>query len=62
MNYRRYVRWRDVAWLLIYCLFEHFPYRQMTMCWRLRGIWEYLRGDVRWHEVKRTGSASGAQS
>jgi hypothetical protein len=47
MNYRRYVRWRDVAWLLVYCLFEHFPYRQMTMCWRLRGIWEYLRG-VRW--------------
>jgi hypothetical protein len=24
MNYRRYSSWRDVAWLLIYCLFEHF--------------------------------------
>ncbi len=60
MNYRRYSSWRDVAWLLIYCLFEHFPYRQMTMFWRLRGIWEYLRGDLSWHQVKRTGTSASA--
>jgi cellulose synthase/poly-beta-1,6-N-acetylglucosamine synthase-like glycosyltransferase len=59
MNYRRYTRWRDVAWLLIYFLFEHVPYRQMTMCWRLRGIWEYLRGDLSWNQVKRSGAAAG---
>jgi len=58
MNYRRYSSWREVAWLLTYCLFEHFPYRQMTMFWRLRGIWEYLRGDLRWHQVKRTGASA----
>jgi|HubBroStandDraft_1064217.scaffolds.fasta_scaffold00010_41 cellulose synthase/poly-beta-1,6-N-acetylglucosamine synthase-like glycosyltransferase len=58
MNYRRYSSSREVAWLLIYCLFEHIPYRQMTMFWRLRGIWEYLRGDLRWHEVKRTGAST----
>jgi cellulose synthase/poly-beta-1,6-N-acetylglucosamine synthase-like glycosyltransferase len=58
MNYRRYSSWREVAWLLIYCLFEHLPYRQMTMCWRLRGIWEYLRGDLSWHQVKRTGTSA----
>jgi hypothetical protein len=45
MNDRRYGSWREVAWLLVCCLFEHFPYRQMTMIWRLRGIWEYLRDD-----------------
>jgi hypothetical protein len=45
MNDRRYGSWREVAWLLVCCWFEHFPYRQMTMIWRLRGIWEYLRGD-----------------
>jgi len=59
MNYRRYSSWRDVAWLLLYCFFEHFPYRQLTMFWRLQGIWEYLRGDLRWHQVKRTGAATG---
>ena len=58
MNYRRYSNWLEVAWLLIYCLFEHLPYRQMTMCWRLRGIWEYLRGDLSWHQVKRTGASA----
>ncbi|MGA3088425.1 MAG: glycosyltransferase [Terriglobales bacterium] len=60
MNYRRYVSWRAVGWLLIYCLFEHFPYRQMTMFWRLRGIWEYLRGDLRWNQVHRTGASASS--
>jgi len=23
------------------------------MFWRLQGIWQYLRGDMRWHDVKR---------
>ncbi|MGA9977894.1 MAG: glycosyltransferase [Candidatus Sulfotelmatobacter sp.] len=58
MNYRRYGSWREVAWLLVYCLFEHLPYRQMTMIWRLRGVWEYLRGDLTWHQVKRTGAST----
>jgi cellulose synthase/poly-beta-1,6-N-acetylglucosamine synthase-like glycosyltransferase len=61
MNYRRYSSWRDVAWLLIYCLFEHLPYRQMTMIWRLQGMWEYLRGDLTWHQVKRTGTSASSQ-
>jgi cellulose synthase/poly-beta-1,6-N-acetylglucosamine synthase-like glycosyltransferase len=60
MNYRRYASWREATWLLVYCLFEHIPYRQMTIAWRLRGIWEYLRGDLSWHQVTRTGAAGGA--
>jgi cellulose synthase/poly-beta-1,6-N-acetylglucosamine synthase-like glycosyltransferase len=63
MTYRRYNRWRDVARLVTYCLFEHFPYRQLTMVWRLQGIWQYLRGDLRWREMKRVGiSASSTLS
>ena len=54
MTYRRYGDWREVARLLLYCLLEHFPYRQMTLIWRLQGIWQYLRGDLRWREMKRT--------
>ena len=59
MTYRRYTDWREVARLLLYCLFEHFPYRQMTLIWRLQGIWQYLRGDLRWREMKRTGISAG---
>jgi len=55
MTFRRYSDWREVARLLIYCLFEHFPYRQLTMVWRLQGIWQYLRGDLQWREMKRVG-------
>jgi cellulose synthase/poly-beta-1,6-N-acetylglucosamine synthase-like glycosyltransferase len=58
MTYRRYSNWREVGRLLFFCLFEHFPYRQMTMIWRLQGIWQYLRGDLAWGEIKRAQSSS----
>jgi len=60
MTYRRYSDWREVGRLLFFCLFEHFPYRQMTMLWRLQGIWQYLRGDLAWGEIKRTQTSSEA--
>ncbi len=60
MTYRRYTRLREVARLLVYCLVEHFPYRQLTMIWRLQGMWQYIRGDVKWREMKRTGFAASA--
>jgi cellulose synthase/poly-beta-1,6-N-acetylglucosamine synthase-like glycosyltransferase len=59
MTYRRYSDWREVARLLLYCLLEHFPYRQMTLIWRLQGIWQYLRGDLKWREMKRTSVSTG---
>lgn len=55
LTYKRYNDWRDVARLISYCFFEHFPYRQMHMIWRLRGIWQYLHGDVAWRPLKRQG-------
>jgi cellulose synthase/poly-beta-1,6-N-acetylglucosamine synthase-like glycosyltransferase len=58
MTYRRYSDWREVGRLLFFCLFEHFPYRQMTMIWRLEGLWQYLRGDLAWGEIRRTSAAS----
>lgn len=58
LTYRRYKDWREVGRLMFFCLFEHFPYRQMTMIWRLQGIWQYIRGDLAWGEIKRApGSA-----
>jgi hypothetical protein len=58
MTFRRYSDWREVTRLIFYCFFEHFPYRQLTMLWRLHGIWQYLRGDMQWHEVKRVGMSA----
>jgi cellulose synthase/poly-beta-1,6-N-acetylglucosamine synthase-like glycosyltransferase len=55
MTVRRYGDWREVARLLTFCLFEHFPYRPMTMVWRIKGIWQYMRGDRQWGAMKRVG-------
>jgi cellulose synthase/poly-beta-1,6-N-acetylglucosamine synthase-like glycosyltransferase len=60
ITYKRYNDWQDVARLVSYCFFEHFPYRQMHMFWRLQGIWQYMRGDVMWRPLKRKGLQSAS--
>ena len=58
VTYKRYNDWKDVVRLVSYCFFEHFPYRQLHMIWRLQGLWQYLRGDREWKPLKRKGLAS----
>jgi cellulose synthase/poly-beta-1,6-N-acetylglucosamine synthase-like glycosyltransferase len=55
VTYRRYTDWRDVLKLIAFCFLEHFPYRQLHMWWRLKGTWQYLRGDVKWDPLRRVG-------
>ena len=57
ITFRRYQRWTDVGRLLLYCMAEHFPYRQINMWWRLTGMWQYLRGNVAWEKAERTAFA-----
>jgi cellulose synthase/poly-beta-1,6-N-acetylglucosamine synthase-like glycosyltransferase len=58
ITYKRYNAWQDVVRLVSYCFFEHFPYRQLHMVWRLKGLWEYVRGDMSWKPMKRQGMRS----
>lgn len=58
VTYKRYNDWQDVLRLISYCFFEHFPYRQLHMIWRLQGLWQYMRGDVVWKPLKRQGLES----
>src|ERR1700676_4811538 len=62
-TYKRYNDWKDVVRLVSYCFFEHLPYRQLHMVWRLQGLWQFLSGDSDWGELKRKGfeSASAPQ-
>jgi cellulose synthase/poly-beta-1,6-N-acetylglucosamine synthase-like glycosyltransferase len=60
ITYKRYNDWQDVVRLVSYCFLEHFPYRQMHMYWRLKGIWQYLRGDTAWGPLKRKGLQSAS--
>lgn len=54
VTYRRYGKWSEVARLLAYCFFEHLPYRQMHMVWRLQGMWQYMRGNLKWEAAERS--------
>ncbi len=62
ITYKRYNDWKDVARLVSYCFFEHFPYRQLHMIWRLQGLWQYFRRDYVWRPMKRKGLASASAS
>ena len=55
MTYRRYNDWRDLGRLICFCFLEHFPYRQCHTIWRLRGLWQYMRGDHAWGKIERAG-------
>ncbi|MEX2588049.1 MAG: glycosyltransferase family 2 protein [Actinomycetota bacterium] len=55
LSYRRYRRLRDRLWLLLWAAMGAVGYRQLTVYWRLRGIWKFLRGKTDWGHMARTG-------
>lgn len=52
---RRYRRVRDQLLLFSWAALEQFGYRQLTIVWRLRGLWKYLRGSRDWGVMVRSG-------
>ena len=55
LSYHRYERMRDRVLLVVWGLFENVGYRQMTVWWRLRGVWSFLRGNKQWGAMERRG-------
>jgi cellulose synthase/poly-beta-1,6-N-acetylglucosamine synthase-like glycosyltransferase len=55
ITFKRYNRWKDMALLICFCFAEHFPYRQLHLVWRLQGLVQYFRGDLKWKPVTRSG-------
>ena len=52
-------RRRDVLTLLLYAVMENFGYRQLTLYWRLRGLWDAWRGKTGWEKFARVGFREG---
>jgi cellulose synthase/poly-beta-1,6-N-acetylglucosamine synthase-like glycosyltransferase len=50
-------RRRDIAILLAYAVMENLGYRQLTIYWRLRGLWDAWRGKTGWEKFPRVGFA-----
>jgi cellulose synthase/poly-beta-1,6-N-acetylglucosamine synthase-like glycosyltransferase len=55
LSFHRYDTFRDRALLLSWALLENFGYRQITVYWRLRGLWKFLRGRKDWGAMERKG-------
>jgi cellulose synthase/poly-beta-1,6-N-acetylglucosamine synthase-like glycosyltransferase len=53
--FRRYPSVRDLGRLLVGAVLENFGFRQLTVWWRVRAFWEYLRGDLSWGAMERRG-------
>ncbi len=55
LSFHRYETFRDRALLFWWALLENLGYRQMTVYWRLRGLWKFLRGRKDWGTMERKG-------
>lgn len=57
LSFHRYERLSDRAVLVLWALLESLGYRQLTVLWRLRGIWKFLRKRTDWGVMQRQGFA-----
>jgi len=56
-SFPRYTHFSDRVRLVWYLVLESFGYRQLTVIWRLRGLWKFLRGRTDWGRMERRGFA-----
>ncbi|MBG9587473.1 glycosyltransferase family 2 protein [Cytobacillus firmus] len=52
---RKFPRISDLIKLFFYSLTETLWYRPLTVFWRCEGIWQLVKGDTSWGEMKRKG-------
>jgi cellulose synthase/poly-beta-1,6-N-acetylglucosamine synthase-like glycosyltransferase len=57
LSFHVYPRMRDLFRLFFIAIIENFGYRQLTVLWRLQGLYGWLRGKKpEWGEMKRSQS------
>ena len=55
LSFRRYPKTLDLLKLVLAGFLENFGYRQLTLWWRVKGTWDYLRGSTSWGQMERKG-------
>lgn len=55
LTFKKYPKTTDILLLVLYGLLESFGYHQLTLWWRLKGTWDYLRGSQTWGNMERRG-------
>ena len=55
LTFGLYPGWRNLMKLVSYAMLENLGYRQLTLAWRLRGVWGAIKGDRQWGQRIRKG-------
>jgi len=55
-----FARFRDRLRMIPWVIAESVGYRQLTVVWRLRGLWRYARGQTEWGTMTRSGFSGKA--
>jgi cellulose synthase/poly-beta-1,6-N-acetylglucosamine synthase-like glycosyltransferase len=55
LTFRRYRTTRDRALLVLWTLVEGAGFRQLTVFYRLRGLFKFIRGNNEWGDMQRQG-------
>ena len=55
LSFRRYPKTSDLLKLVVFGFLENFGYRQLHSWWRLKGFWDYFRGNTAWGKMERKG-------
>jgi len=55
LSFRRYGTVKDRSILLLWAVLENVGYRQLTVWWRLKGLFHFLRGNTEWGVMERSG-------
>jgi cellulose synthase/poly-beta-1,6-N-acetylglucosamine synthase-like glycosyltransferase len=55
LTYKRYDGWDDLGRMVFYAFVENVGLRQLTVWWRLKGFWSWLRGNRTWGTLARKG-------
>ena len=55
LSFSAYPRWRDIFKMCLYAFAENFGYRHLTLVWRVKGYYSYLRGSQQWGAMTRKG-------
>ena len=57
LSFRKYPKTSDLLKLVAAAFLENFGYRQLTVWWRVKGSWDYVRGKTAWGKTERKGFA-----
>ncbi len=55
LTFRRYPRFRDLLQLFLTAIVENVGYRQLSIYWRIHGVYSYFRGAKGWGKMERKG-------